>query len=51
MGEIALTVGARDLSTVSHGVKTSGEALKKEPAFRQQVEEVSKRLFKSRIQA
>lgn len=51
LGEILPYLGARDGSTVSHGVRRAEQRLKEERDFRQQVEQVLSSLPSSHIQA
>jgi REP element-mobilizing transposase RayT len=49
--EIVRYLGARDISTVSHGVRRAEQGLKEDRDFRNQVDQVLKKLSASRIQA
>lgn len=51
LGEIVPYLGARDLSTVSHGVKRAEARLQEDRVFRQQVERIVAALGHSSIQA
>jgi len=51
LGEIVRYLGARDISTVSHGVRRVERRLKEERDFRAELDRIVKKLFRSRIQA
>ncbi|MBI2357350.1 MAG: hypothetical protein HYV04_00265 [Deltaproteobacteria bacterium] len=51
LAEIARCVGARDISTVSHGVRRAEKYLGEDRDFQRQADQVLKKLARSRIQA